>query len=413
LLNGVRLIAEEVPGVNTVGLACYIACGSSDDPEGQSGMAHLIEHLLFRGGTLSLQEINQRNDELGGYLTAVTGGEHTEVTGLVLERDLERELELMAVVVLGPDFASLDEERGVVLAEIIERDDDYEIRADRLVRESLLPNHPLARPRAGRAAELKTIGREDLRGHHHNRYNAQSLVLAAVGAVDLERLTKTAQPFAAAPQGELPLHPPFQPRSPLTAFQQKPSSGYLVRLAGPGRPRQERDWSNPILNAILSRLDSARLTRALRHSGLVYDVSSYSYSYQNGGLIQVDFTADEEKLERSLAVCLDELERLSTDVISDQEVALARNRLLTQLEISLDDHGSAAELLASRVHAGLPARDCYQDLEMIASITTAEIRELAKLFRPERLSLLCVGPDELVWQRALGSLDRSLPALGN
>ena len=413
LLNGVRLVTEEVEGANSVGLACYIACGSGDDPEGQSGMAHLIEHLLFRGGTLSRQEIEQRDDELGGYLNAGTGGEHTEVTSLVLERDLERELELMAAVILGPDFASLDEEREVILAEIIEGEDDYDNRANELVMETLLPGHPLSRPHVGRPAELKTIGIEELCLHHRSLYNAQSLVLAAVGAVNLERLTQAAQPFAVVPQGSLPSRPPFQLHHPLVAFQQKPSSGYLVRLAGPSLPWQERDWPSAALTAILSRLDSARLTRALRHSGLVYDVSSYIGDYRSSGLVQINFTVDEEKLSRALAVCLDELERLSTDAISDQEVALARSRMLTRLELGANDHDSSADLLADHVLSGQPVLDYYQDIDLVASITTAEIRKLTEPFAPERLSLLCVGPDEAVWQRALASLSRSLPVLGH
>src|SRR5579884_459248 len=168
--------------VRSVALGFWVGAGSVGEGEGEAGLSHLIEHMLFRGseryGSL---EIDQIFDAMGAEINAGTGKESTSVYSRVLDVHLERSFDVMADMVWRPRFSGedLDNERQVVLEEIAMYEDDPQDKVFDVLGEAVFGEHPLGRAIIGRAPVIAGVGAEALRAFHAARYVPEGIVVAA------------------------------------------------------------------------------------------------------------------------------------------------------------------------------------------------------------------------------------------
>src|SRR5439155_11196055 len=191
LSSGERVISERVPGVRSVAVGFWIAAGSRDEPEARAGVSHFIEHLLFKGSSrYSAQEIAEIFDGLGGELNAATSRETTVVYARVPDERLETALDVMTDMVFEPAFVDVDAEREVVLEEILMVEDNPQDLVHDVVAEAVFGGHPLGRPVIGREEVIGSVSRRSLAAYHRAAYVGPSIVLAAAGNVEHERLVE-------------------------------------------------------------------------------------------------------------------------------------------------------------------------------------------------------------------------------
>ena len=194
--SGQRIITEHVSGVRSVALGFWIGAGARDETDSKAGITHFIEHLLFKGSSrYSAQEIAEIFDTLGGELNAATSREHTVVYARVPDHHLETAIDVMTDMVYAPLFAELDAEREVVLEEIAMYEDTPQELVHDLLSEAVFGSHPLGRPVIGTADVISSVTRRTIASYHRTMFAPSSIVLAAAGNVDHDRLLRAPLPF--------------------------------------------------------------------------------------------------------------------------------------------------------------------------------------------------------------------------
>ena len=153
-----RVVTERVPSVRSVALGFWIATGSAAERDGEAGISHLLEHMLFRGTErYGSEEIDQIFDAMGAEINAGTDKEATSLYTRVLDRHLERAFDVMSDMVWHPRFGELEAEREVVLEEIAMYEDDPQDRVFDLLGRAVFGAHPLGRPVIGTAEVVAAV----------------------------------------------------------------------------------------------------------------------------------------------------------------------------------------------------------------------------------------------------------------
>jgi predicted Zn-dependent peptidase len=415
LATGERVISERVPGVRSVALGFWIGAGSRDEPEARAGVSHFIEHLLFKGSShYSAQEIAEIFDELGGELNAATSRETTVVYARIPDNRLERALDVMADMVFRPSFSDVDSERDVVLEEIAMVEDTPNDLVHDIAAEAVFGTHPLGRPVIGRADVISTVSRRALAGYHRRAYQGQRIVLAAAGngrhhelvAMLSERLDgATAGPGLAA-------HRPARTNSrPGVRFQRKDTEQYHVCLSAPGISRvDERRFAASLMDAIVGGSASSRLFQEIREKrGMAYSVYSYSSQYADAGQIGVYVGTREDNLAECLEIAVAEISDLARGNVRADELARAKENLKGRILLSLESTSARMTRLGKATVTDTPLLEPEQIVKRLEAVTAGEVAELADtLFKPERLSVAGIGPDE---SRFADAVQRVNPAL--
>jgi predicted Zn-dependent peptidase len=410
--SGVRVVTERVPSVRSVALGFWIGTGSAAEDDSQAGISHLLEHMLFRGSSrFGSEEIDQIFDAMGAEINAGTDRETTSLYTRVLDRHLERAFDVMGDMLWRPRFEELEAEREVVLEEIAMYEDDPQDRVFDVLGDAVFGSHPLGRAVIGNAKVVGGATREQLSAFHTERYVPERIVIAAAGSVEhgaivemaraAEQQREIAQSSAAAAQGE----PDFQRR---VRFLEKDTEQYHVCLGGPGFARDdERRFALRVLEGILGGTSSSRLFQEVRERrGLAYSVFSFSSLFATTGEVGLYVGTRPDNLAEALAVVTKELERCVEDPASEQELERSRENLKGRVVLSLESTGARMSRLGSSVLNDMAILSVDEVIERIDAVQIADLRELAEeLFRPGRLSVACVGPEEQVFRTALAPLE--------
>ncbi len=194
--EGLRVISEPLTGVRSVALGLWIGVGSRFERPAESGVSHFIEHLLFKGTErFSAAEIAEVFDGLGGEINAATGRDHTVVFTRVLDDHLETAFDVVADMLQNPAFDELDQERQVVLEEILMYEDDPGDLVHDVISQAVFPDQPLGRPVIGTSEVIASIGADAIRAYHRGHYVAPNMVVAASGSVDQARLVELSEKY--------------------------------------------------------------------------------------------------------------------------------------------------------------------------------------------------------------------------
>jgi predicted Zn-dependent peptidase len=413
--SGVRVVTERVPSVRSVALGFWIGTGSAAEDDSQAGISHLLEHMLFRGSSrFGSEEIDQIFDAMGAEINAGTDRETTSLYTRVLDRHLERAFDVMGDMLWRPRFEELEAEREVVLEEIAMYEDDPQDKVFDVLGGAVFGSHPLGRAVIGSAQVVGNATREQLRGFHGERYVPARVVIAAAGSVEHDAVVAMARraeqdrehaqspaTATATAQGE----PDFQRR---VRFLEKDTEQYHLCLGGAGLARDdERRFALRVLEGILGGTSSSRLFQEVRERrGLAYSVFSFSSLFATTGEVGLYVGTRPDNLAEALAVVTKELERCVEDPASEEELTRSRENLKGRVVLSLESTGARMSRLGSSVLNDMPILSVDEMIERIDAVRVADLRELAdELFRPGRLSVACVGPQEQVFRAALAPLE--------
>jgi predicted Zn-dependent peptidase len=415
LPGGVRVVTERVPAVRSVALGFWIGSGSCSESDAQAGLSHLLEHMLFRGtARYRSEEIDQIFDAMGAELNAATGKEMTSVYARVLDEHVERAFDVIVQMVSEPTMDGLAEEREVVLEEIAMYEDDPQDLIFDVLGETIFPDDPLGRATLGRAEVVSAATRAELLAFHGERYRPGSIVIAAAGSVEHERIVDWAgEALASLASAQAPRAAPAAPVSAgaRSRFRLRDTEQYHLTLGATALARDDdRRFALRVLDSILGGTSSSRLFQAVREQrGLAYSVFTFQSLFKHTGEIGLYVGTRPENLIEVCEVLASELARIREQPVSAEELERAKDNVKGRIVLALESTSARMDRLGSAVLAGMPILELDETIERIAAVDAEQVGALAaELLAPERLCAAAIGPDEDVFRAALAPLAPAL-----
>ncbi|MEM9684369.1 MAG: pitrilysin family protein, partial [Pseudomonadota bacterium] len=194
--NGLRIVTHDMASVETVTVGIWVGAGTRNETADVNGVAHLLEHMAFKGTeSRSATDIAEQIEAVGGHLNAYTGRESTVYYAKVLKEDIGLALDIIADILQNATFEEeeLRRECAVVLQEIGQAHDTPDDLIFDYFQETAFPDQPLGRPVLGAPDVIRDMSRDAITGYMHKAYSSDRMVLAAAGRVDHDALTDRAQ----------------------------------------------------------------------------------------------------------------------------------------------------------------------------------------------------------------------------
>ena len=396
LANGLTVASDTMDTVETVSLGAWVGVGTRHEPAEINGVAHLLEHMAFKGTERrSARDIAEEIEAVGGHLNAYTSRESTAYYAKVLAEDAPLAVDIIADILQHPTFdeAELVRERAVVLQEIGQALDTPDDSIFDRFQETAYPGQAIGRPVLGTSEIVAAIDRATLQGYMNRHYGTDSMVLAAAGKIEHEHFLAlvgeafdslvrdgTGKPEPASYQGgDYREARELEQVHVLLGFE---SVSYL-----------DKDYyTTSVLSTLFGGGMSSRLFQEVRERrGLVYSIYSFHSSYHDGGLFGIYAGTGEDEVEELIPVVCDELSKLSAQV-AEEEVARARTQLKASLLMSLEHSGARCEQLAQQIlFYGRPLA-VDEIVGRIEAVDIAGVRRMADRLAAGRPTLASLGP---------------------
>jgi predicted Zn-dependent peptidase len=406
LENGIRIITEVIPTAKSVSLGVWVKAGSRDDLPCNAGTAHFIEHLLFKGTKEhDALAISRAIDSVGGSINGATSKEYTcywvdvPVAGLDLATDLL--IEMVKEPLFSPE--DLERERSVILEEINGMNDDPHQVAFNLFSAGLWQEqHPLSYPILGLDETIAHIDRDAIADFYQRLYSPNNMVIVACGALDPNRFSKRVAQLINGIENNATGYTrrPPQLRMDYNRHRRDTAQSHIyIALPGLTASDQDRFALDALITAFGSGM-SSRLFRIIREErALSYDVGSFLNLYSDGGTVVTYAVLSPQKVDETIEIILEEIERLSRDGISAAELQLAKTKLKGSFTLSLEVHANRMARLGSRACLDNKILSPAQVIDRLDNLTLADIRQVIDRVintnqRPlrEKINLTVVGP---------------------
>ena len=377
LNNGIRLIHQRVDSP-IANFGVIINTGSRDEDKGEQGIAHFIEHVIFKGTKKRKSYyVISRLEDIGGELNAYTGKEDTAFYASFLNGYYDRTFELISDILCNSIFPEheLEREKEVVIEEINSyKDSPSELIYDDFD-ELLFDGHPIARNILGTPELVHSFTRENIFNFMKKNYQTDQMVLSSVGNLPFNKVLAMAEKYF----GSMPVSK--------REWNREPFSGYIPekRIVKKGTfqthciignlaydSHDERRVGMTLLNNILGGQSmNSRLNISLReHNGMAYNVESNYSPYFDTGEFNVYFGTDPDKLDKAIRLVKKEFKRLRDNKLGILQLSKARKQIIGQLALSGDDH---SELMLSLGKSFLvynkvdSLEEIYKKIEKISS----------------------------------------------
>jgi predicted Zn-dependent peptidase len=330
----------------------WLTRGSRHESDTESGIAHFVEHMLFKGTTTrSAQVIAQTIDSIGGQLDAFTGKEYAGYYIKVLDEHLPLAIDLLSDLIMRPAFSppEVDREQGVILEEIKMVEDAPDDLVHEVFAQQFWSRHPLGRPILGTPETVVSFDSDRLRRYFNRTYLAPNLVIAAAGHLEHEALKGLVEKaFADVPSGATPEHDEPPAVTPGLVVRQKEIEQSHLCLGTPAYPQAHDDrHALYLLNTILGGSMSSRLFQHIREErGLAYAVFSNLTTYRDAGAITIYAGCATDKLHEVVSLTLAELRDLRETMVPAEELQRAKDHLKGSLMLSLENTSSRMSQLA-------------------------------------------------------------------
>ena len=397
LSNGLRLIHAPSP-TNVAYCGFAVDAGTRDELDGEQGMAHFVEHLIFKG-TMKRRawHILNRMENVGGDLNAYTNKEETVIYSAFLKEHFSRAVELLADIVFHSVFPQpeIDKEVEVIIDEIR----SYEDSPSELIfddfEELIYPEHALGRNILGRPELLRSFRSEDARRFVARYYKPANMVFFVLGDIDFRKVVRTVERAVSdIPCGEVEGYVRRKPLpySPRRLVMEKGTHQSHVMIGGRGYDAyDERRTGLYLLNNILGGPGmNSRLNVILRErKGLVYNVESNLTAYTDTGTFCIYFGCDAEDEERCIDLVHKELKRLRERRLTAMQLAAAKKQIIGQIGVAGDNFENNALDMGKCFLHYRRYEDKSEVFGRIESLTSAGLLEIAnEVFAENYLSAL-------------------------
>lgn len=398
--GGIEVLTERIPGVRSAAVGVWVRQGSVHESAADSGVSHMLEHMVFKGTERrSAVEIAVALEGLGGSLDAYTSREHTSYQARVLDEHVPEALDVLSDLVVRPRLEEDDLrlEREVVLEEIAQVEDTPDDLVFELHCESLWNGHPYGRSILGSKESVGGLTAERLRALHGVTYTASNLVVAGAGNVEHEDFVeRVSEHFADLDPGTRagPADPTPGTRAGVERRPRESAQTHIVFGTGvPGHSHPDR-YALILLSATLGAGMSSRLFQKVREElGLCYAVYTYQSFYGVSGVSGVYVGTRPGTAEKAASAVRRELARVASEGLPGADLDQIKRQVKGQVMISLESTGARLHRLASFALHDEPFIGLTGLLERIDAVTVEDVRRVAgEYFEPERQLELRLGP---------------------
>ncbi|MFN3946265.1 MAG: M16 family metallopeptidase [Allosphingosinicella sp.] len=382
LPSGLRVATRRMPGIETAAVGLYADTGSRHEPAPLNGIAHLFEHMVFKGAAgRSAREISEAIEDVGGDLNASTDREGTNFMASVMAEHVPLGVELIADMVQRPHFRAdeLEREKDVVLQELGEaRDTPNDIIFDDL-QAAAFADQPLGRSVLGEEPSIEAITVDDLHDWRRGQYRAGSLSLVAAGKVDHDRLVELADRlFADLPTGTL--RQPAEARftgGTRVGRGQCDQAHLALGFAGPAQLGEDYLAARLFADAVGGGM-SSRLFQQLREErGLAYSVYAMLQPWSDCGLLSI-YAATARRQSASAAQLIEEVLEEAVRDLGEREVNRVRTQAKAGLLMSMESPWGQAHYVARQLSVYgrlVPVSEVVAQLE---AVTVDHVREAGR-----------------------------------
>jgi len=400
LPNGLVVITETMPHVRSVSVGIWVRNGSRLEVLEENGLAHFIEHMVFKGTERrTAEDIAREMDSVGGMLDAFTSKEQICFNAKVLDEHLPIAFDVIADLVLRPKFDSEDvrKERQVVLEEIKMDLDNPEYLLHDLFTRGFWPEHPLGRPILGTPETVKKFNREALRTRFQNWFAPDHLVITAAGNVTHDRVLELVQrEFGAIkPDGRAESDGAPHTRAPIHLETKKDLEQVHLCIGVPSVPLGHEDrFGVAVLNNLLGGGMSSRLFQNIREKqGLAYAVFSELTPYSDAGMMTIYAGTATETVGQVIDLTIKELRALKDSPVTEEELRRSKNHLKGSLMLSLESTSSRMSNLARQELYFGRFFSLDEILAGIEAVTREELQSLAQeYFQTDLIAATVLGP---------------------
>lgn len=396
LPNGVRILTEEMPGMSSAALGIWVATGSRAESAGESGAAHFIEHMLFKGtSTDSAAQLAARMDAIGGQINAFTTKECTCFYARALKSHLREALDLLCGMFFDSRFDEEDVqmERGVILEEMgMYQDDPADLVSERL-NAAVFKGCPLARPILGRKATLEKMTGVWLKEYKQRQYLPSRIIVSLAGSFEPSLLEEIQARFSVLEARKEPKLRPAVYHPALTLKKKAIEQNHLL-LTFPGIPAgSDRRFALQLVTAILGGGMSSRLFQEIREQrGLCYTIYAAGSCYADTGLFSIYTALSRETEREALQAVKDVLLRFQEEGVSQEELDRVREMCKAGVLMGLEATIAHMNHMARSTLDGVKILTPEEIIAAYDAVTTQDVRSMAQeLFRWEELGFSAVG----------------------
>lgn len=402
LPNGLEVLVKEDPGQEVVELQVWVGVGSRDEPAGKEGIAHLFEHMLFKGTERrGVGEIARTVESTGGDINAYTSMEHTVYHITIAAEYMDTAMDILADATGYSTFDAreLEREKLVVIEEIKRgRDNPGRVFSEELFKTAYRV-HPYGRTVIGTPESVSSVTRGDMVRFFARWYTPSNMKLVVVGGVKAEEAFESAGRYFTLPDA------PAAVRTEVTEPAQGETRVFrLTQDTDPARltlafPITDlTDPETPVLDllaAVLSQGNGSRLNLELRDRGLVHSAWAYAYTPRDPGLFVLGATVGQDGVTGAVEGLLGQITRLQTEPVSREEIDRAREQILNERIFDLERvEGQARDIGYLALNLGdLDFNDVYYS--RLQSVDARDIQAAARrVFSPEKATVGFLTRDE-------------------
>lgn len=413
LSNGVRIRTERVPGLRSAAIGIWIGTGSRHESTKESGAAHFIEHMVFKGtARRTAAQLAEEMDAVGGQINAYTTKESTCFYAKVLDTHLAQATDILCDMLFSSKFdeADVQTERGVILEEIGMYEDNPEDVCSERLAAAVYQGSALARPILGKKATLEKMTGETLKAYMQSHYLGGDIVVALAGSFTDAHVTELIHRFQGVAPGRLSLGKKAAYGAAVTVKKKSTEQNHLT-IAFPGLAYgHELRYTLQLLSSVLGGGMSSRLWQEVRErKGLCYSVYSYGAGHTETGLFAIYTALGRDMEGEALRTIVETVTRFTLEGVTQAELDRAREQSKSNVLMGLE---STQARMSNLGRSELFMGQVLEVDEIIANydaVTAQDIQRLAgQIFDFSHASLSAVGRVERaeVYQTLLNQYER-------
>ena len=397
LPNGLRVVSYEMASAQSASLGIYVGAGARDETPAQHGIAHMLEHMAFKGTKRrNAADIAAEVESVGGYMNAHTSREETAYYIRVLPEHLTLAMDILSDILLNTTLPAheLERERGVILQEIGQSlDTPDDLVFDRFTA-ACYPGQSIGQPILGTSASVSGFSGDDLKGFMASYYGAGQMLVVATGKIDHEMIVSLASDMLGhLPQASHPARtaPDFNAGRDII-IRDLEQSHVIFGLASPPAGDPDR-YALGLLSNLYGGSMSSRLFQQVREErGLCYSIFSFPQTNSDSGIFGIYAGTSPDQVDELLAVSAGALADIAVKT-EDAELARAKAQLRAGMLMAQESVTGMMESLARQMMIFGKPVDRQQVLADIEAVTCGDIEKLAKrLIETSQPALAVVGP---------------------